>query len=69
MSARPIGATPPTDRPTLLEAVAHRAWHLLDEGGEQDDDPGTFEAAMSDAAKLSDALDALEADGWEVPCQ
>lgn len=49
----------------LLAEVAHRAWHLLDDGGEQDDDPDEFVAFTSDANRLSDALDALEATGWD----
>lgn len=49
----------------LLNEVAHRAWHLLDDGGEQEDDPGEFVAFMIDVTKVSDALDALEATGWD----
>lgn len=51
-------------RVALLEEVAHRAWHLLDGGGEVADQPDAFEGMKRDADRLSDALDALEADRW-----
>lgn len=53
-------------RTDLLEAVAHRAFHLLDDGGEVPDEPDDFIGSKCDANLLSDALDALEADGWNA---
>lgn len=50
----------------LLSEVAHRAWHLLDDGGEMPDDDGLILASKRDADRLSDALDALEASGWSA---
>lgn len=43
-----------------LRAVAHAAWHLLDEGGETDDE-GVHVVSSLDFQRLSDALDDA---GW-----
>lgn len=51
----------------LLDAVAHAAWHLMDESGEMEDDPALHIHSALEAERLSGALDALEASGWE-PC-
>jgi hypothetical protein len=53
-----------------LQAVAHAAWHLMDDSGET----GTFSDNGRpdhwyldiDHQYLSEALDALEATGWNV---
>ena len=52
------------NRTEALEAVAHAAWHVLDDGGESDD-PAVYLVGKRDADKLSVALDALEAAGWD----
>lgn len=51
------------DRLDLLDDVAHRAWHLLDDSGEV---PGQswYEVTGTTHERLSVALDALEATGW-----
>lgn len=53
-----------------LQAVAHAAWHLMDDSGEMEttDDNGRsdYQHMGLDHQKLSDALDALEALGWDV---
>lgn len=57
------------DRLALLNGVAHRAWHLMDDSGElaMTDDNGVADYMHSgiDHQRLSDALDALEAVGWD----
>jgi len=54
------------DRMRLLEAVAHAAWHVLDDGGEVVGEPDVAVVSKRDAGNLSAALDALEASGWEA---
>lgn len=53
----------------LLHDVAHRAWHLMDDSGEQEttDDNGRSDYLHFgfDHERLSAALDALEANGWD----
>lgn len=63
---------PTPDSAPVIEAlsnVAHRAWHLLDDSGELDttDDNGVTDFMHSglDHQRLGDALDALEALGWD----
>lgn len=59
-----------TDALVLLDQVGHAAWHLLDDSGETDeiDDNGRpFHVYFDhDHQRLSDALDALEATGWDA---
>lgn len=56
-------------RINALLAVAHAAWHLMDDSGELAEDDmegfgGDYVHSKLDHDKLSAALDALEADGW-----
>lgn len=51
------------ERIRLLHEVAHRTWHLMDDSGEMDD-PSDYMHDALDHQRVSDALDALEADGW-----
>lgn len=53
-------------RAAALMAVAHHAWHLLDDGGEDAENPGLIHVSQRNAALLFDALDALEASGWDA---
>lgn len=46
-----------------LEAVAHRAWHLMDDSGELPD-AHDWQHSRRDHERLSGALDGLEAAGW-----
>ena len=59
-----------TDRLAVMEKVAHAAWHTCDDSMESDDtdDDGVPERIVSglDWQSLSDALDALEATGWDA---
>lgn len=59
-----------TDERALLERVAHAAWHLMDDSGELDttDDNGVRDYMHTghEHERLSDALDALEATGWDA---
>ena len=59
-----------TDEAERYRAVAHAAWHLMDDSGEADatDDNGApfYEHFGVDHQRLSDALDALEATGWDA---
>lgn len=59
-----------TERVDLLERVAHAAWHLMDDSGEAettaDDGRSDYWHFGLDHERLSAALDALEAGGWEV---
>lgn len=52
-----------------MTAVAHAAWHLMDDSGETDqhDDNGEpiHEFLHVNFEKLDEALDALEAHGWD----
>lgn len=48
----------------LFEQVAHAAWHLMDDSGEDEDDDGLRIHSALDGDRLSAALDALEASGW-----
>lgn len=53
-----------------LESVAHAAWHLMDDSGEMEttDDNGRtdYQHFGLDHERLSAALDALEATGWDA---
>ena len=58
------------DRLDLAQEVAHAAWHLLDDSGETDESDDN-EAPLhvffhNDFERLSAALDALEATGWDA---
>lgn len=53
-----------TERLDLHETVAHAAWHVLDDGGEDANDEVLWSGTKLQAERLSDALDALEAAGW-----
>ena len=52
------------DAYALLNEVAHRAYHLLDDSGEVPDSDDIVHDAR-DHQRLSDALDRLEASGWD----
>jgi len=54
-----------------LAAVAHAAWHLMDDSGELAEEDmegfhGDYVHLKLDHQKLSDALDRLEATGWDA---
>lgn len=61
-----------TDERVFLDRVAHAAYHLIDDGGESEvekpDDHGLpiHIYFHSDHVRLSDALDAAEANGWDA---
>jgi hypothetical protein len=50
----------------LFREVAHCAWHLLDDGGEVEGDDEMWQGSKRDADRLSDALNDLEASGWDA---
>jgi hypothetical protein len=56
-----VHSPPLADEVRLLRAVAHAAWHMLDEGGEHDE--GLHVVSSADWQTLSDALDTA---GWAV---
>lgn len=57
-----------THRLVLLDYVAHRAWHLMDDSGEVPDS-ADWVVSDGDHRRLSEALDALEGDGWTHPTE
>lgn len=68
---RVVAAPGPDDVIAALLEVAHAAWHLADDSGELDtqdmpDFHGDYVHLKLDHERLSDALDALEATGWDA---
>lgn len=56
----------PTAEVEALRKVAHAAWHLLDDGGDEPDEPAGFISTKLRADETSAALDDLEAAGWDA---
>lgn len=58
-----VHSPPLADEVALLRQVAHTAWHLLDEGGEQEGEDGLYVVSALDWCRLAEALDAA---GWSA---
>lgn len=54
------------DELQALLAVAHAAWHLLDDSGEIEGEDGLRIHSALQGDRLSEALDTLEATGWSA---